>query len=84
MTYPDGAIRFANPPTPGLTDHVLITGTEWPISWDGVSKEMKLRLAFKTMFIHMVRDGFVMPGEADDQVMRITFTNGVMSIAPVA
>ena len=84
VTYPDGAIRFANPPTPGLTDHVLITGTEWPISWDGVSKEMKLRLAFKTMFIHMVRDGFVMPGEADDQVMRITFTNGVMSIAPVA
>ena len=81
VTYPDGAIRFANPATPALTDHVLITG---PVIWDGVSKEMKLRLAFKTMFIHMVRDGFVMPGEADDQVMRITFTNGVMSIAPVA
>ena len=79
VTYPDGAIRFANPATPALTDHVHITGP-----WDGVSKEMKLRLAFKTMFIHMVRDGFVMPGEADDQVMRIIFTNGVMSIAPVA
>ena len=45
---------------------------------------MKLRLAFKTIFIQMVRDGFVMPGEADDQVMLITFTDGVMSIAPVA
>jgi hypothetical protein len=83
-TYPDGPIRFANPATPALTDHVLITAPGWPVSWDGVPKEMKLRLAFKTMFIHMVRDGFVMPGEADDQVMRITFRDGDMWIAPVA
>ena len=85
--YPDGNIRFVNPATAALTDHVLIDR----FSWDGVPKETKLRLAFKTMFIHMVRDGFVMPVEADDQVipmfiqvMNITFTDGNMSIASVA
>lgn len=64
--YPDGTVRFMTPG--GAIEDVPL-----PPLADGINKEKKLRLAFKKMFIIMVTEGFIMPG--DDQVKHVGFAS---------
>ena len=45
-------------------------------TWFGISKDDKRRLAFRLVFIHMVRTGFVWPGdEPGADIKHISFSN---------
>ena len=73
--YPEGNVRFFTA-TGELVD-ILTIGSSGQ-DWGGFKKDKKMRLAFKTMFISMVRNGFVLPGAAHDDVKRFDFHTGTI------
>ena len=79
-SYNNGFIRFVSATDGSVKDTMSVEPPPGNANWDGVPKEAKLRIAFKTLFIHMVREGFIMPGAANNEVKHIAFTAGRMSV----
>ena len=79
-SYNSGCIRFFSATDGSITDTMSVEPPPGNFTWDGVPKEAKLRIAFKTLFTHMIRDGFIMPGVAGNEVKHITFTGGRMCV----
>ena len=80
--YPNDNVRFVDRQTDQVSMIVeSVTMPPPPNGWDGVPKEKKLRIAFKTLFIRMVQDGFIMPGDHWTEVKHVVTSNeGLMSI----